>query len=264
MTSLSVIIPSYNHLPEVLTCLNSLQMFASRQVQIEFIVSDDCSPDCNLPMLVPSLIAKVIRNERNLGFAGNCNAGAAVAQGDVIFFCNQDVFAVGEDRNGDPYSPNWDMALVNAFDNPEVGLVGAKLLFPDGNVQNAGGFFDGHSQPYHRGLGYSNHRYHEVNTPGEVSWTTGAALAIRRDVFQQVGGFDTCYSGGYFEDVDLCLKVRGAGYQVWYEPACQLVHSVGSTAGNPHFMQNAKRFYDTWVATGKVKPDIAAVKERFW
>lgn len=262
--TLSVIIPAYEKLNDVLLCLNSLQRYASRQVLIEFIVCDDCSPSVNMQLLVPPLIAKVIRNASNMGFAGNNNTGAGIAQGDILFFVNQDVFGAETDNDGLPFSQNWDIALVNAFENPEVGIVGAKLLFPDGKVQNAGGFFDARSQPFHRGLGYANHRYHEVNTAGEVSWTTGAALAIRRGLFQQVGGFDTCYVGGYFEDVALCLKAREAGYKVWYEPTCQLVHSVGSTGGSPHFMQNAKRFYDTWVATSKVEPDVAAVKERFW
>lgn len=217
-----------------------------------------------MQILVPPMIARVIRNETNLGFAGNCNMGAGAAQGDVLFFVNQDIFGAETDSDGLPFSQNWDIALMNAFEDAQVGVVGAKLLFPDGKVQNAGGKFDGHAQPFHVGLGYSNHRYHEVNTPQEVSWTTGAALAIRRNLFTQVGGFDMGYIRGYFEDVDLCLKAREAGFKVWYQPTCQLVHGVGSTGGNPHFMQNAKRFYDVWVATGKVKPDVQAVRERWW
>lgn len=264
MTSISVVIPAYNHLPEVLTCLNSLQAFASRQVDIEFIVSDDCSPDYNLQALIPPFSAKVVRNEQNLGFAGNCNAGAEHANGDVILFCNQDVFAVGQDIDGKPFSQQWDIALAAAFDNPQVGVVGAKLVFPDNKIQSAGGLFDAHCQPYHRCLGYSNHRYHEVNTPQVVSWVTGAALAIRCSLFTELGGFDTGYVRGYFEDADLCMKAQVAGYKVWYEPRCQLVHSVGSTGGSPYFMQNARRFYDMWVATKKVEPDTTALKERWW
>lgn len=262
--SLSVIIPAYERLNDVLMCLNSLQRYASRNIQIEFIVCDDNSPSVNMQQLIPPYSARVLRNPMNLGFAGNCNTGAKAAQGDVLFFVNQDVFGAETDIDGIAFSQDWDIALVNAFDNPQVGIVGAKLLFPDGKVQNAGGLFDGHMQPYHIGLGYSNHRYHEVNTPREVSWTTGAALAIRRELFNDVGGFDTRYVGGYFEDVDLCLKVRERGLVVWYEPTCQLVHGVGSTGGNPHFMANARRFYETWVATGRITADTQALKERFW
>jgi len=252
---LSVIIPAYNNLPAVLMALNSLQAMATGRH--EYIVQDDASPHVMYPALIPGSVASVQRNAANLGFGQNCNAAAQRAGGDVLFFVNQDVYGVYG------WSEGWDAALAQAFTNEDVGIVGARLLFPDGKVQNAGGAFDARMQPFHRYLGYANPHVPEVATCGMVEWTTGAALAIRRDVFMRVGGFDAAYKA-YFEDVDLFLKARAAGYDVWYEPACTLIHSVGSTGGSPHFGQSAAIFKQRWVDTGKIKPAVYAVKERFW
>lgn len=264
MTSISVVIPAYNKLTEVLACLTSLQTFASREVEMQFLVQDDCSPDVFFPAVIPQCAASTARNPQNRGFSGNCNAGAARAQGDILFFVNQDVVALGQDADGNPLSQRWDIPLVEAFDKPEVGIVGAKLLFPDGHIQSCGGEYDAHGQPFHRCLGYANYTAPDVNTPQSISWVTGAALAIRRDVFVKMGGFDEGYERGYFEDVDLCERIKEAGFKVWYEPRTQLIHHVGTTGGNPLFMQNALRFKQKWVDTKKVIPDTYAVKLNWW
>lgn len=266
MTSLSVIVVAHNHLEEVTECLATLQFMACREPEypIEFIVADDASDKVFLPKHISPCAAMVVRRPDNGGFACNANTGAKYAKGDILFFCNQDVFAVHDDADGLPFSQDWNVPLVRAFDDPTVGIVGAKLITPDGNIQSAGGLYDAHCQPFHRCLGYSNHTFAEVNTPQEVSWVTGAALAIRRSLFEQVGGFDEGYVRGYFEDVSLCATVRELGYKVWYEPRCQLVHRVGTSGGSPYFMQNAMRFKEQWVDTKKVKPDSYTIKMGWW
>lgn len=257
---LAVIIPAYNHLADVMRALNSLR--ALRAGEVWFHVQDDASPEVNHPACIPAEVASASRNEQNLGFALNCNAGAqqvmAVYKPDVLFFVNQDVYAVNE------WSGAWDEALLNAFQDPTVGIVGARLLFPNGSIQNAGGEFDQLGQPVHRCLGWTNPRHTECDTRQTVDWTTGAALAIRSDLFTFFGGFDGGYERGYFEDVDLCMRVREAGYKVIYEPACTLVHPVGSTGGSPYFAQNARRFKMQWVDSGKVKPGRLTPTLRYW
>lgn len=262
--SLTCIIPAYNSLAEVTKCLTTLQLYASKQVAIEFLVADDASPDVDFREHLPPCAAKVVRSEVNGGFGLNCNTGAAFAQGDILFFCNQDVWAGHHPIDHDAVSQDWDLALVKAFDDASIGIVGAKLLFPNGAIQNAGGYFDGKAQPSHIGLGYINHRYYEVNTPKVVSWTTGGALGIRRELFSQLGGFDTVYPS-YFEDVDLCLRACEAGFKTWFEPRCILFHTVGTSGGSPHFNKSAKTFYDRWVDSKRVQPDTLAVSQnRFW
>lgn len=255
---LSVIIPAYDNLAGVLTALNSLRALATDNSCIEYLVQDDASPNVYYPAVVPPEIASVQRNDVNVGFGANCNLAARRADGDVLFFVNQDVYAVPE------WSRGWDNALLAAFDEPRVGIVGARLLFPDGRVQSAGGRFDGALQPYHPCLGWTQPRHPEVATAREMPWVTGAAMAVRRWVWETLGGFDSAYERGYWEDVDLCCRARERRIVVWYEPSVTLIHSVGSSGGNPMFMRNAQVFYQRWVATGRLRADVPLIMEHFW
>lgn len=254
--NISVVIPAFRDIADVLTCLNSLQATSSNFQQIQWVLQDDCSPNLDMRMLVPPYMASVERNEVNLGFAANCNRGAARATGDIIVFANQDIVASN-------LSVGWDTVIRAAFDDASVGIVAPRLLFPDGKVQSVGGGFDNHLQPYHRCLGYSNLDYWEVNTPQEVAWVTGAYLAIRREIFQQVGGFDETYIS-YFEDCDLCIRVKEAGYKVVIDPRVSFTHKVGSTGGSPHFMNSAMTFKKRYVDTRKLIADVPVVLERWW
>lgn len=250
---LSVIVPSYNAFPSLMLCLRSLLMTAGMAGQtgrLEILCQDDCS-DFDAPALVIPPV-KTERNAKNLGFAGNCNAGAARAQGDLLLFLNQDTVA----------RPGWFEALMAAFNEPEIGIVGPKLVFPantpngkEDSIQSCGGLFDVGRGPFHRYLGYAADD-RRVNARERVSWTTGAALAIWRELFYQVGGFDVGYEKGYFEDVDLAMKVRDAGYETWYEPGAVFEHSVASTGGIPAhvFKANSTRFHAKWDA--KIVPDV--------
>lgn len=263
--SIAVLIPAYQHLNDVLTCLNSLRALRSLP-DTTFHVQDDCSPGVFFPACIPSEIATVARNPVNVGFAANCNAGAREAiarhQPDVLFFVNQDVQAVAE------VSPGWDAALLNAFrfddDNERIGIVGARLLFPDGSVQNAGGVFDQFAQPVHRCLGWSNPQMGAPSEAADVDWTTGAALAVQTTLFQHLNGFDERYARGYFEDVSLCIRARDVGARIRYEPSCTLIHRVGSTGGSPSFRKNALRFKQEFVDTGRVKAGTLSPTTRYW
>lgn len=256
---LAVIIPAYNHLPEVMRCLNTLRAFAPSAVY--FHVQDDCSPEVYYPDCIPPIVASVARNAANAGFGANCNAGAREAiaryQPDVLVFVNQDVFAHPD------WSVGWNIALLNAFAGEQVGIVAPRLLFPNGTVQSAGGTFDQLAQPVHRCLGWSNPHVPEVSEARDVAWATGAVLAVQTSLFQHLGGFDERYCS-YFEDVDICLRAKQVGARIRYEPACTLVHSVGSTGGSPHFPNSARRFRDQWVNTGKVKAGTLQPTVRYW
>ncbi len=228
---------------------------AGQAGQLQILVQDDCSPDFN-PLELIGPPALVERNAVNIGFAGNCNAGAARALGDILFFLNQDTVA----------QPDWfDWLLVN-FANEKIGIVGPKLVFPPGTdptrpentIQSCGGLFDGGRGPYHRYLGYAADDW-RVNQRERVSWTTGAALAIRRELFFRVGGFDVAYQRGYFEDVDLCMKAVAAGYEIGYEPQSCFTHHVGSSGGiSPEvFKANSMLFHRRW--DNQIVPDTGVI-----
>lgn len=244
---------------------------AGQEQRLEILVQDDASPDLDLTEIVGPP-ASVARNETNLGFAGNCNAGAARAHGDILLFLNQDTVA----------RPGWFEPLMAAFDNQAVGVVGPKLVFADPAggkaltqrrkdakeeqkqeqkedlIQSCGGLYGGNRGPFHRWIGWRSDDW-RVNVPERVSWTTGAALAIRRELFVAAGGFDPGYVKGYFEDVDLCERAKSLGAQVWYEPRAVFEHRVGSTGGVPAevFRANSRRFHARWDAV--IVPDTQVV-----
>lgn len=258
--TLSVLIPAYDSLEKLTRCITSLQRYAVL-LDTQFIVQDDCSPHIDMTAHLSPRIADVQRNAENVGFIKNVNIGAKRATGDILFLANHDIYAV------EKLSQGWDTALLAAFDNPEVGIVGARLLFPDGSIQSAAGLFDALCNPFHRCLGYANPYYEEVNTPRFVSWCTGGALAIRRTLWEALGGFDEAYLRAYWDDVDLCTRARLNGAKVWYEPRCTLIHEVGSTGGiaRPIFEHNMNLFKSRYVDTKLVQPDVSYISsQRFW
>lgn len=258
---MSVIVPVYGQLPLLMQCMQSLTQTADG-TRTEIILADDASPEFDLTTL-PMRPARCIRNAQNSGFSATCNAGAAQAGGDVLLFLNSDTVA----------HAGWQEPLFAALENPAVGIVGPKLLFPNdkakygdaaGTIQSAGGLFDAGLGPFHRYLGYAA-TDRRVNVPEKVSWTTGAALAIRAELFRKIGGFNPAYGRGYFEDVELCVAAQLAGGEVWYEPRSVFTHAVGaSTSGNApdaekakSFMRNSRLFHKRW--DDVLTPDVQQV-----
>lgn len=187
---------------------------------------------------MPALVEK---NAANLGFAGNNNAGALRAHGDIILFLNQDTRA----------HDGWFDPLMSMFDEPLVGIVGCKLVFKDTGdgekIQSCGGLYDSRKNPYHRYFGYNADDW-RVNQTERVSWTTAGGLAIRRSLFYELHGFDVGYERGYWEDTDLCEATKQRGYQIWYCPHSVFEHDVGSSGGVPThiFRKNMMRFHTRW------------------
>ena len=204
----SLIVPVYNNLQGVIRCIQWIAQQAM-QIPMEVILSDDASTEFNLlEMFQQPWIVQ--RNQSNLGFAGNCNVAAKRASAPYLCFVNSDI-------EGHPHSSIGNM--IKAFDSlPNIGVVGPKLLFPQGTVQSCGGYYDVGKGPYHRYLNFQSD-YDPACTSGVVPWITGALMMTPRSLFQQLGGFDEGYKRGYFEDVDYCERVKQAGFCVWYDAA---------------------------------------------
>lgn len=155
----------------------------------------------------------------NFGYASACNAGAEVARGSILLMLNSDVI---------PASRGWLQPMLQALaTDPSLVAVGPKLLFEDGSLQHAGLFFE--QGP--RGEWFNNHYYKgyprlypAAQRFRKVPAVTGAALCVRRDAFQAVGGFCTDYVIGDYEDSDLCLKLRDSGGDIGYVPESELFH----------------------------------------
>lgn len=233
----SIVIPAFNEVFYTRLCLISLERadLCGAEVIVVDNGSSDSTPDflCEWKAAGPRRIA--VRSEENLGFARGCNLGASKASGDIIVFLNNDTFVM----------PDWLPRLLAPFEYPSVWVTGSRLLYPNGRVQHAGVVFI-EEGPGHVFAGLPG------NSPlvlkqREYQAVTGAALAIRRRVFDEVGGFDTAYFNSY-EDGDLCLKVREAGGRILYVPDSVAYHwesmSRGRLSANDE--RNQQLFISRW------------------
>jgi GT2 family glycosyltransferase len=179
----------------------------------------------------------VIPYGRVFNFADMNNVGAADARHDTLLFLNDDVTA---HRSG------WLEPLLGLVERPEIAIAGAKLVYPSGAIQHAGialGIGEGTG---HIGRGqFASDVWRWLNLRRNVSAVTGACMAIRRNVFQELNGFDTSFAINY-NDVDLCLRARAAGYEVVYEPAATLRHDECATRGSGTKVEERELFWDRW------------------
>src|SRR5690606_7849645 len=216
----SIVIPVYGQFTHTLACLRALAAHPP-QAPFEVLVVDDGSPD-ETPQLLPRVEGlRYHRRATNGGFIAACNDGAALARGRCLVLLNNDTVP----------QPGWLDALLATFDaHPDAGLVGAQLLYPDGRLQEAGGvvFSDGNAWNYGRFGDPSDPRYSYLR---DADYASGAAIAIPRQLFLDLGGFDLRYAPAYYEDTDLAFAVRAAGRRVLYQPAARVVHDEGTSSG---------------------------------
>ncbi|HEX3431055.1 MAG TPA: glycosyltransferase [Rhizomicrobium sp.] len=218
--TVSVVIPVHNKFEVTYFCLCSL-LFAFNETPFEVIVVDDGSTDETRRIEEFVSGVRILKQNHNQGFVGSCNAGAELARGDFVAFLNNDT----------EVTARWLDELVSVFGNFDgVGLAGAKLVYPDGRLQEAGGVIWGSGNPWNLGRNASaeDPRYNYVR---KADYVSGAALMIRRELWRRVGGFSEEFAPGYFEDTDLAMKVREAGYCVLYVPHSVVYHFEGQTGG---------------------------------
>jgi len=216
----SIIIPVFNQVGFTLRCLLSLCRHRT-EVPFEVIVVDDGSTDDTVPRLSAIGNLRLIRNAENQGFVRSCCSGAAQARGECLVFLNNDT----------QVQPGWLDALSGTFvQRPDAGLVGSRLIYPDGRQQEAGAILsaDGSAWNYGHLDDPYKPRYSYLR---EADYCSGAALAIPRALFERLGGFDQDFAPAYYEDADLAMRVRAAGYRVYYQPAARVVHFEGVSAG---------------------------------
>lgn len=219
--SASIIIPVYNNVLDTLLCLSSVLELEERN-DFEVIVADDGSTDAT-PALIASIGGNVryLRQPRNFGFLGNCNAAAQHAIGKTIVLLNNDTLVFS----------GWLDGLLDPIANMQnVGMVGSKLINWDGTLQEAGGIF------WRDGSAWNFGRNQDVQAPEfnylkDVDYCSGASIAVPTRIWREVGGFDPIYSPAYCEDSDLAFRLREAGYRTLYNPASEVVHHEGRSHG---------------------------------
>ncbi|MGC9397902.1 MAG: glycosyltransferase family 2 protein [Anaerolineae bacterium] len=212
----SVIIPVWNGMEYLRDCLDAL--LAQDYPDFEVIAVDNASTDGSADFIAEHYPGvRLIRNEQNVGFVGACNRGLGEGEGEVLVLLNQDTRV----------EEGWLSNLVRTIsEDSTVGIVGCKLLYPDGRLQHAGGCIDVRGNSHHFGRGEKD--VGQFDERREVDFVTGAGLAISRPAFEVVGKLDEGYTIGYYEDVDWCYRVAKAGFRVVYEPSAVMVHKEAS------------------------------------
>ncbi|MFH0729723.1 MAG: glycosyltransferase [Pseudomonadota bacterium] len=214
----SIIIPVYNHYHHTYRCLRSLR--ENTTTPFEVIIVDNASEDGTADHLNRVSGITVIRNDRNYGFVEACNRGADAAGGDFLLFLNNDT----------EVTAGWLEAMLRAFENTLAGVVGAKLVYPDGSLQEAGNIIWQNGTGWNYGRG-DNPDLPQYNYMKAVDYCSGACLMIPRTLWKDVGGFDLRFAPAYYEDTDLCFSVRDKGFTVVYQPEATVIHYEGATAG---------------------------------
>lgn len=236
----SIIIPVWNNTALTQQCLTALASVTDGAT-FEVIVVDNGSTD-GVQNFLQTLDGdvQVIRNQDNLGFAKACNQGARAARGEHLVFLNNDTIPL----------QGWLTALLQEVrTHSDVAVVGSKLLYEDGTIQHAGVAFSREwFMPYHIYRGIDAHAAC-VSHRRELDCVTAACMLVRREVFEEVGGFDEGYRNG-FEDVDLCLKIREKNRKIVYQPQSVLYHLESRTPGRKaHDLDNSRRLHERWGAS---------------
>ncbi len=216
----SVIIPSFGHVTDTLRCLASIAA-APPRIPIEVIVVEDASGDPLVAELHNVAGLRLIVRDSNLGFLRSCNDAARQAQGNFLFLLNNDTEVM-------PGAIDSLHDLLQA--RPDAGLVGARLLYPDGTLQEAGGIIwrDGSAWNYGN---RDDPRKPEYNYVREADYLSAAAIMLPRPVWDRLGGFDEHFMPAYCEDSDLAFRVRKAGLLALYQPEATVIHFEGGSHG---------------------------------
>ncbi len=251
LPKVSIVIPVYNKWIYTAACLRSL-LEVKGKYSFEVIVVDDQSSDETADQLAQIEGLTHLRNKENLGFVGSCNRGARHARGEYLVLLNNDTQVL----------EGWLDELIDTFERePTAGLVGARLVYPDGSLQESGGivFSDGSGWNYGRGEDSERPEYHFQR---EVDYCSGACIALKTKFFHDIGALDERYAPAYYEDTDLAFKVREAGFKVLVQPLSAVVHHEGITSGTDtssgikkYQVINQKTFIERWQVELQSQPE---------
>lgn len=244
---ISIIIPTRDRVNLLKQCISSIEE-KTRYNQYEVIIVDNASRQADTLEYLANLQSRsgrfrVVSFLEEFNFSRLNNFAVPYAVGDHLLFLNNDIEII---------TPGWLEAMIEQSQRPEVGCVGAKLLYPDGKIQHVGvviGLYGGADHIY------KGHDSDDTGYMGQFasirscSAVTAACLMVKRNIFDQVGGFDETYRVG-FGDTDFCLRVQEKGYTNLFTPYATLYHHESATRGqsvesDPH-LEDTRRFMSGW------------------
>jgi len=242
----SIIIPVKKSTTLLIECLVSIKENTLIDNYEIIIVDDYCDIDTkNLISLLANSNVIVVQNDKNSGFGNACNIGARKARGEFLVFLNDDTQV---------YTKNWLDILLNTYYKEEnVGCVGPKIIYPNGRLQEAGASIniDGTTTMVGYGDNPNLPRYCYMR---EVDYISAVCLFIKKQHFEIIEGFDARYAPAYYEDVDLCMKIKEKGLRVIFNPNVSIIHHLSATS-NVVFgekskielvIQNRQKFIERW------------------
>lgn len=245
MEKIGIIIVNYKSRDYLKGCVNSI-FNNFNNVEPEIIIVNN---DKEILENIFEGSVKIIEVNKNMGFGASCNIGAKEAKEDVLFFLNPDTKILSRNIND----------VLRMFDN-KIGAVGAKVLEESGEIQNwSAGKNINIIEILKNNLGLSeNKRILESEEAKEVDWVTGAAMFIRKDLFLSLGGFDENFFL-YFEDIDLCRRVKEVGKKVIYFPSFQISHLGGKSSSDKReqkrqYYKSQDYYFEKWF--GKITRDL--------
>ncbi|MDB8545132.1 glycosyltransferase [Turicibacter sanguinis] len=240
--TVSIIIPVYNQFDYTYSCLKAIKE-NTKNVTYEIIIGDDVSNDETVNIFDYAENIKVNRHEKNTGFLMNCNDAAQVAIGKYVLFLNNDT-NVQED---------WLEPLVSLIESDEkIGMVGSKLVYLNGKLQEAGGIIWDDASGWNYGR-LDDPNKPEYNYVKEVDYISGACIMLSMKLWKEIGGFDQRFIPAYYEDTDLAFEVRKRGLKVVYQPKSMVVHFEGISNGTDlnsglkkYQVVNLEKFKEKW------------------
>lgn len=235
--TVTAIVPTRNQVGLLRSCIAGLRRTA--YPGLEILIVDNGSDDTEALEYLAELKREgvsVLSQPGPFNFSALNNAAVAQASGEMLCFLNNDVEMV---------DPDWLALLVRQAMRPDIGAVGARLLYPDGTIQHAGVFvgIGGAAGHGHRLQSADDTGYFErARLPQRVSAVTAACLVVSREKFNAVGGFDEHEFRVAFNDVDLCMKLNERGWTSFYEPRATLIHHESKSRGCDRSERNRARF----------------------
>lgn len=241
---LSVIILNWNNAQLTLSCIRELHKH-THGVRFEIVVVDNGSNENDFVTLATSnLPFRLIRLKTNRFYGEGNNIGVANAKGNILFFLNNDAFVTS----------GWALPLITHLRTDlTIGAVAPKMIYPDGKLQEAGAVISEDGAPMQIGK-YQSPDDPKFNSQYEVDYGSAAALLMRKADFEKVNGFDMRWEPAYYEDVDLCLRIKSLNKKIWYDPASTVIHIENFSSKDPKnklnfnglIAANHRKFIQKW------------------
>lgn len=255
----TIIIPTRDRLDLLRRCVNSIESKTEYR-NYEIIIVDNGSREARTIEYLKRTHHRVIKEDGRFNFSRLNNLAAQQSDGDYLLLLNNDTEVIAGE---------WLSAMIEHAQRKEVGAVGAKLLYPNGQIQHAGVIlgdsFAGHAHRHADGSDWSG-RPDSPNLIRDYTAVTAACLMIRREVFNQVGGLNE-HLAVNFNDVDLCLRLRELGYLVVYTPYAVLYHHEFSTRKPRADFEETSFLISRWqrqlISDLYYNPSLSAKKEDF-